>query len=91
MILIARIIHMIFGVYTLGLVVYSLLSWVRTPTTIGWQRWLGRYYEPVLQPIRRRIRPVVFGGMAIDLSTLILLLVLMVAKSMVISLLVPGF
>ncbi|NCD32432.1 MAG: YggT family protein [Spartobacteria bacterium] len=91
MYLIARLIHTLFGLYTFGLIVYSLLSWLHIPEAATLSSWLARAYEPLLRPIRQRVRPVMLGGNMIDLSTLILLAAIWMVRSLLISLLIPGF
>jgi len=87
----ARIIHFCFGVYATGLIVYILLSWFHTPETIRLSSWIGKYYEPVLKPIRTRIKPVVLGATSVDISPMVLLIAIMALKYLAINLLVPGF
>lgn len=91
MYIVARLIHSIFGIYIFGLLVYSLLSWLRTPETRKLSDWLERFYEPALRPLRQRIKPILIGGNMVDLSTLVLLAALWMIRSLIISLLIPGF
>ena len=91
MYMLARLLHLAFGVYYSGLLVYILLGWFRSPETEKVIRWLSRYYEPVLRPIQQRIKPVVLGGSAIDFSPWILIAALMLLQRVVVSLLIPSF
>ena len=87
----ARIIHLCFGVYATGLIVYVLLGWFHTPETVQSCSWLGKYYEPVLKPIRTRIKPVVLGATSVDISPMVLLIAIMALKYLAINMLIPGF
>ena len=85
---------MIFGViaylieaYVIVLIVRAVLSWLPArPGTLLFRvvQLLDAITEPVLRPIRRVIPPVGVGGMAIDLSILI---VIVVAQVIVVPLL----
>ena len=74
-----KIVDMAIRLFALGLFVYIVLQWMSVPRLWKVQRFLERIYEPLLNPIRRCIRPVrIFPDApgAIDLSPLILLLLL---------------
>ena len=64
--------------FVVVLIVRALLSWVPTrpgsPVTAV-TRVLDRVTEPVLRPVRRILPPVRAGGMGIDLSILVVILV----------------
>jgi YggT family protein len=65
-------------IFVVVLIVRALLSWfpVRSGSAlIPVQRALAAVTEPVLRPIRRILPPVRAGGMAIDLSILVVILV----------------
>lgn len=66
--------------YALGLLVYVILSWFDHPTAARIRNGLGRLYLPLLTPLRSALRPVVFGGAAIDLSPLVLLLAIFILR-----------
>jgi YggT family protein len=69
------------------LIVRALLSWfpVRPGSPVlGLQRALGMITEPILRPIRRILPPVRAGGMAIDLS---IILVILLAQALIIPIL----
>lgn len=91
MYMLARLIHLLFGAYTMGLVVYTLLGWVRSPETARLSKWLGRYYEPLLKPIQQKIKPINLGGTFIDFSPMILIVALMLTRTLIINLLIPNF
>ncbi len=74
-------------VYVVVLIARALLSWLPTrPGTAFYQvvRLLDAVTEPVLRPIRRVLPPIRAGGMGIDLSIII---VVVVAELVVIPLL----
>jgi len=84
---ILRILAGLVEVFVVVLIVRALLSWfpVRPGSPmVPVQRALALVTEPVLRPIRRILPPVRAGGMAIDLS---ILLVILVAEIIVIPLL----
>ncbi|HXR54954.1 MAG TPA: YggT family protein [Acidimicrobiales bacterium] len=85
--MILRILAGLVEVFVVVLIVRALLSWfpVRPGSPmVPVQRALALVTEPVLRPIRRILPPVRAGGMAIDLS---ILLVILVAEIIVIPLL----
>jgi len=84
---ILRILAGLVEAFVVVLIVRALLSWfpVRPGSPlVPVQRALALVTEPVLRPIRRILPPVRAGGMAIDLS---ILLVILVAEIIVIPLL----
>ena len=84
---ILRILAGLVEAFVVVLIVRALLSWfpVRPGSPlVPVQRALAVVTEPVLRPIRRILPPVRAGGMAIDLS---ILLVILVAEIIVIPLL----
>jgi YggT family protein len=75
---ILRILAGLVEIFVVVLIVRALLSWfpVRPGSAlIPVQRALAAVTEPVLRPIRRILPPVRAGGMAIDLSILVVILV----------------
>ena len=88
----AQIIHTAIGAYSLGLIVYVVLSWTNNPQGNVFRVWLGRFYVPILELISKKIKPVSFKpGTAIDLSPMILLFALYLLRGLAVSLLVPRF
>jgi YggT family protein len=68
--------------FLLVLIAYSILSWVTASGRLAYdspviriQRVLSAICEPVLRPVRRIIPPVRVGGVALDLSVLVVFLV----------------
>ena len=66
------VIDFIFGVYTTGLIVYVVLSWFKSPEVIRVRKWLSRFYDPLLEPIRSRLKPFT-RDWPVDISPIILL------------------
>ena len=65
------------GLYSLAVLVWVILSWVRVPSTHPLARvtvFLDRIIYPVILPIRRVMPPLRLGGGALDLSPIVLLL-----------------
>lgn len=65
------------SIYSLAVVVWVILSWVRVPSTHPLARvtvFLDRIIYPVILPIRRVLPPLRLGGGALDLSPIVLLL-----------------
>jgi YggT family protein len=75
---IARILAYVVEAFVVVLIVRALLSWfpVRSGSPlIPINRALAVVTEPVLRPIRKILPPLRAGGMAIDLSILVVILV----------------
>jgi YggT family protein len=73
--------------YVIILIVRALLSWIPARPGSGFEkvvRLLDGITEPVLRPVRRVLPPIRAGGMGIDLSILV---VVIVAQVMVVPLL----
>jgi YggT family protein len=67
--------------FLLVLIAYSILSWVVAAGRLAYdspvikiQRVLSAICEPVLRPVRKIIPPVRVGGVALDLSVLVVFL-----------------
>ncbi len=62
-----------------GLISYVILGWVVELGRLSWGHplrsvydWLGRGIRPALRPIRDRLPPLRVGGVALDLSIIVL-------------------
>ena len=77
---------MAFNAYALGLIVYSACTWVQHPTAAKVRAWLHRWYDPVLRPLRRAIKPVQMGATRVDFAPLALLIGIMLVRRFVASL-----
>ncbi len=65
------------SLYSLAVLIWVILSWVRVPSTHALARvtvFLDRIIYPVILPIRRVMPPLRLGGGALDLSPIVLLL-----------------
>jgi len=91
MIFLARIIHMVFGLYAAGLIAYVILGYINVSWTPKIRMELGKFYVPLLDPIQKLVKPVKIGNALVDFSPFILLLAIMVVRSLLLGLLVPGF
>ena len=88
----AQLIHTAIGAYSLGLIIYVVLSWTNIPQGNEFRVWLGRFYVPILKLISKKIKPASLKpGVAIDLSPMILLFALYLLRGLAVSLLVPRF
>lgn len=76
--MVLHIIILVIEAYVIVLVARALLSWVPvrpgSPIT-GVTRVLDRITEPVLRPVRRLLPPIRAGGMGIDLSIIVVIVV----------------
>ena len=87
----ARLIDVAIGIYSVGLIVYCILGWLRSPQTDKARLWLGRFYEPVLAKLRAGIKPVRLGSTLLDWTPLVLLGGLVLLKGLVLYLLPRGW
>lgn len=81
--MITRYLDLALSIYTTGLLVYVISSWVQHAQVDKARVWLGKFYEPVLVKIRGVIRPVRIGSAMIDFSALVLLMGLHLLKGIV--------
>ena len=76
--MVVHILILVIEAYVIVLVARALLSWVPvrpgSPVT-GITRVLDKITEPVLRPVRRILPPIRAGGMGIDLSIIIVIVV----------------
>lgn len=68
-----EVVSLLLTIFTWGLLIYILSSWIPGLRESSFGEILGKVYEPVLEPIRNLIPPL--GGM-LDLSPIILFIVL---------------
>ena len=83
MIILRTVIGELARAYFWILIIYIVLSWFPSTGSTGGalvtvRDALGRVTEPLLTPVRRIIPPFRLGGMALDLSPIIVLVVLQV-------------
>jgi YggT family protein len=74
------LLHEIISLYIWVLIIYALLSWFPTTNPSGGlaatKRILARLVEPVLRPVRAIMPRPSIGGVGVDFSVLIVLIVL---------------
>lgn len=87
----SRLIELVLFAYSMGLVVYSLLSWTADPRIAVLRSWLAKYYEPLLTKIRAVARPVPIKQSLVDFSSVILLFGLVVLKHVFLYLVPRGW
>jgi YggT family protein len=75
----------VISVYILVLWVRAILSWVLPPGSRGVlaevNRWTMAVTEPLLAPIRRLLPMLRLGGVGIDLSVFVLMIILYIVRS----------
>ncbi|MGH3443000.1 MAG: YggT family protein [Nitriliruptorales bacterium] len=66
------------------LLVYVVFSWIPRPPEplLPFVRGLNRVMTPILEPIRRLLPPVRFGGVGLDLSVLVLFFLLAIVRGL---------
>jgi YggT family protein len=72
-----NLICLLLSLYWFAILAWVILSWVRVPASHPLGRvtvFLDRIIYPVVLPIRRVLPPLRFGGGALDLSPIVLLL-----------------
>ncbi len=79
-----EIVNTVFRLYEVIVIIRVLFSWIRVDQYHPVTQWIYRLTEPLLEPIRR-VLPT--GGIGIDFSPLLLLLLLSVARQMLLRLL----
>ena len=87
MLMLYRLIHLVFAAYALGLMAYTILSWVRDRKFETARRWLEPFYLPFLAPLRAAIGTVRVGASHLDLAPLALLAGIVVTRALVVYLL----
>lgn len=79
------LLHRLIGLYIWVLIITALLSWV--PNAHGAlgtvKRTLARITEPVLLPLRRILPRPNFGGVGLDLSVIVAILLLEVINAII--------
>lgn len=63
--------NFVWPIFTWGLIIYILSSWLPALRESAFGDFLGKIYEPLLEPVRRFIPPL--GGV-LDLSPIILII-----------------
>lgn len=76
----------ILGIYRIAVFAWIIMSWVRISSThplARLQLLLDRIIYPVVLPMRRVLPPLRLGGMMLDLSPIVLLILISVLQSLV--------
>lgn len=68
---IVQFFNFVWPIFTWGLIIYILSSWLPALRESAFGDFLGKIYEPLLEPLRRLIPPL--GGV-LDLSPIILII-----------------
>ncbi|MEV4261093.1 YggT family protein [Kribbella sp. NPDC049584] len=89
--LIGALVGYVLSAFILLLIVRMVLDW--TGVLAGGPQWVGRvrgvthaWTEPVIAPVRRRLRPVRAGGMAFDLAFTAVFFAALILRSIAFSL-----
>lgn len=85
--MLAHLILLVCDIYIVGLIVYAVTTWIPDRNAYRLGRWLARFYEPVLTRLRRWVGPVRVGSVMLDTSTILYLVALSIARSLVVRLL----
>ncbi len=79
-------VNTLFNVYLILIIAYIITSWIRLPYNV-WlnriQRFLYDVVEPYLRIFRRFVPSVSLGGAGLDLSPIVAIVVLLVARAVV--------
>lgn len=86
-----QLVYFVFNAYAMGLVVYTLCSWVNHEKVKAVEKWLSPLYAPVLQRIRRVVKPLKFGATHIDITPMILLFGIVVARKVIMLILLTPY
>lgn len=76
----------ILGIYRIAVFAWIIMSWVRISSThplARMQLFLDRIIYPVILPLRRVLPPLRLGGMMLDLSPIVLLILISVVQGLV--------
>ncbi len=89
-ILIMNFILKAIDIYTIGMIIYFFMSWVPglRESVIG--DWMGKIYEPFLEPFRRMIPPIGMFDIS-SIAALIFLKFLQVGLAAIFNAIIPYF
>lgn len=89
-ILIMNFILKAIDIYTIGMIIYFFMSWVPglRESVIG--EWMGKIYEPFLEPFRRMIPPIGMFDIS-SIAALIFLKFLQVGLAAIFNAIIPYF
>ncbi len=79
-------VNTLFNVYLILIIAYIITSWIRLPYNV-WlnriQRFLYDVVEPYIRIFRRFVPTISLGGAGLDLSPIVAIVVLLVARAVV--------
>jgi YggT family protein len=89
--LVGTLLGIVLTVFIVVMIVRLVLDWVAVATRMPpWLRQVGRLThaatEPVIAPVRRVLRPVRFGAVAIDLAFTVVFVVALILRAVAYSL-----
>lgn len=67
-------------IYEMGLFAFIIASWIKHPVAKTVHDFLANFYQPILKPIQKVIKPVNIGRSQVDLSPAILLIAIYVLQ-----------
>ncbi|MFP5331842.1 MAG: YggT family protein [Acidimicrobiia bacterium] len=76
----------VLGIYRIAVFAWIIMSWVRISSThplARLQLFLDRIIYPVILPLRRVLPPLRLGGVMLDLSPIVLLILVSILQSLV--------
>ena len=85
-----RILCLVIDIVFWGIIIWIVLSYVVSFGRLSYDHpvrrfydFLSRFIDPVLRPLRNAIPPVRIGGAALDLSPLVLIIGLQIARAVI--------
>lgn len=89
--MLAQLVAFVFNVYLLGLAVFTICSWVNYPQIKKFYNWLRPWYEPLLQRLRRVIKPLRVGTTYFDFTPLVAMIGIVIARKVLMALLLMPY
>ena len=87
----AQIVYLVFNIYLIGLFVYVVSTYFQHPKSRKVETYLKPYYVPVLDILRKWIKPLKISNKNIDFTPMILCFVVVVLRKLIIAILVTPF
>ena len=88
---VVQLVYFIFNAYALGLVVYVVCPWVGHEKTRAVAKRLDPFYAPILERIRHVVKPLKLGTAHIDITPMILLFGIVVARKVIMWILLTPY
>ncbi|OHB67576.1 MAG: hypothetical protein A2Y77_09990 [Planctomycetes bacterium RBG_13_62_9] len=89
--MLVQLVTFAFNVYAMGLIIYGLCSWLPQPGGKRVRDWLRPWYEPVLERVRRVVKPVRIGSTNVDFSALVVLIGIVIVRKITLALLLMPY